>query len=396
MKTKQVTFDGETKSIAEWARACGVAPNIFYKRIHRGASVVDILVWYNDRKLLTMNGKKKASEETKTPLQTAVETRATRKETASQKSQIDALVDHVRNLEKTIALVTNFKITPVEIETSASVDTESVAFAVLSDIHYELQIKPEVVLGLNEFNEKVANRRIADFFCNLVKLIKKEQVQTKIDTLCLAILGDLISNGILHDELMEMNWTQPAEAVVLVSDQIIAGIKYLVKNTNVKIDVVCHSGNHAKTTKKLHISTEYSNSFETIAYHMIAREFKDSKRVKFSIPRSYLSYYSVYNMVIAFHHGHHVKYGGGVGGLTIPMNKSISQWRKLRGVDYFVCGHFHDLHFMPDCVVNGSVCGYDPYALSIKASFQRPCQAFFLINKHYRAMTVRAPILFSV
>lgn len=36
--------------------------------------------------------------------------------------------------------------------------------------------------------------------------------------------------------------------------------------------------------------------------------------------------------------------------------------------------------------------GYNPYAVSIKASFEKPNQTFFLINKRHCAKTMVAPI----
>jgi hypothetical protein len=42
------------------------------------------------------------------------------------------------------------------------------------------------------------------------------------------------------------------------------------------------------------------------------------------VPVSYLPYLELYRIRIAFRHGHHVRYGGGVGGIPIPMNKAIA------------------------------------------------------------------------
>jgi hypothetical protein len=42
------------------------------------------------------------------------------------------------------------------------------------------------------------------------------------------------------------------------------------------------------------------------------------------VPVSYLPYLELYRIRIAFRHGHHVRYGGGVGGIAIPMNKAIA------------------------------------------------------------------------
>ena len=58
-------------------------------------------------------------------------------------------------------------------------------------------------------------------------------------------------------------------------------------------------------------------------------------------------------------------------------------------------GHFHQLIHDSAFVSNGSLVGYNPYALSIKAEYEKPAQSFFLIDKK-RGKTVTTPILFSV
>ena len=89
-----------------------------------------------------------------------------------------------------------------------------------------------------------------------------------------------------------------------------------------------------------------------------------------------------------------MRYGGGVGGLTIPVNKAIAQWDKLHQVDLDVFGHFHQFMDGGKFISNGSLIGYNAYAMSIKAGFEPPKQAMFLIDKK-RFKTFVAPILFT-
>jgi hypothetical protein len=46
-----------------------------------------------------------------------------------------------------------------------------------------------------------------------------------------------------------------------------------------------------------------------------------------------------------------------------------------------VFGHFHQLKDGGDFVSNGSLIGYDSYALSIKADYEEPRQALILMDK---------------
>jgi hypothetical protein len=54
-------------------------------------------------------------------------------------------------------------------------------------------------------------------------------------------------------------------------------------------------------------------------------------------------------------------------------------------------GHWHQRLSTRDFVINGSIIGYNAYALSIKASFERPQQSFFLMHPK-RGKTVECPI----
>lgn len=271
---------------------------------------------------------------------------------------------------------------------------ESIAVVIASDWHIEETIKPETVNGLNQYTLSLAEARTKQFFQNTLKLVKKEQQESKIETLVLALLGDFIT-GNIHEEFLETCSLRPMEAIIMAENLIIGGIDYLLENSNLKLVIPCAVGNHTRITKQVHISTEQGNSLETFMYHHMRNHYKDNKRVTFMIAEGYLSYLTLWNYTICFQHGHAIKYGGGVGGLTIPMNKAMAQWEKLRHADLYVAGHWHTFFDGGNFIINGSMIGYNPFAIFIKANFERPKQAFFLINKKYNTKTVVIPIMFD-
>jgi hypothetical protein len=299
-----------------------------------------------------------------------------------------------RELE--IALQTT-QFNPKDIEYKAQTnDSEAVAVMVASDFHLEELVKSEKVNGLNEFNLRVAEQRAKEFFQNGVRLLKKEQQDVKIKTLILALLGDFISSNI-HEELLENCQLRPAEAIIFAEELIVGGIEYILKHTEVNLIIPCCVGNHTRITRKVHISTEQGNSLETIMYSHIARYFKDNKRVKCIIAKGYHQYVTIFdNYTIRFHHGHAMSYGGGVGSIYIPVRKAIAQWQKIKPANLDVFGHFHNYKIDGDLfVLNGSLIGFNAFALAIKADYEKPRQAFFLIDKK-RGKTVHCPIMFSV
>lgn len=51
--------------------------------------------------------------------------------------------------------------------------------------------------------------------------------------------------------------------------------------------------------------------------------------------------------------------------------------------DTMICGHFHTLLMLPRLIVNGSLKGYDEFALSINAPWEPPQQALWCVHpKH--------------
>jgi hypothetical protein len=271
--------------------------------------------------------------------------------------------------------------------------SEATAVLVASDWHVEEIVKKEAVNGLNEYSLSIAKERGTKFFSHGSRLIHIMGKDIKITKIVLALLGDFITNDI-HDEMPESNQLAPTEAVIFAKEIIISGIKFLLKeHPGVEIECVCHSGNHARTTPKCHGQFEHGHSLEYLMYNSLSEDFQDKKNVNFIIPSSYHSYANIYGLTVRFHHGHAIRYWGGVGGITIPVNKAIKQWNDSKHADLDVFGHFHQYLDGGRFVANGSMIGYNAYAIRVKASYERPQQAFFLIDKK-RGKTVSAPVLF--
>ena len=256
---------------------------------------------------------------------------------------------------------------------------EATAIIVASDWHVDEVVDPAVVSGLNKFNPEIAKKRVENLFRNALRLIEIEQRASDIHNIVLALLGDFISNTI-HEELQESNSLLPTDAIILAQRLIASGIEMLLKHTKCNITIPCHSGNHGRMTKKVRHSTEAGNSLERYMYYNLSLYFRNEKRVKFLIAEGYHSYMELYGYKLRFHHGHAMRYGGGVGGIYIPINKAIAQWNKAKRVDWDFFAHFHQLKDGGNFICNGSIIGYNAFALSIKADYEDPKQAFFVIH----------------
>lgn len=270
--------------------------------------------------------------------------------------------------------------------------SEATPVVVASDWHSEETVLPAQVSGLNEFNLEIADRRITRFFQSSLNLIKNHlNPGVNITDVVIALLGDFITNDI-HEELVENVALKPVEAIIWVQDRIVAGLNFLLTHSPYTYTVVCRVGNHSRTTKKTYFSQENGHSLEHMMYVFLKGYFRNEPRLNFVIQDGYHLFLDVYGTTIRFHHGHAIKYGGGVGGIFIPAFKAISQWNKARPADLDVFGHFHQTKDGGNFLCNGSLIGYNAFAVAIKADYERPQQTLILVDKK-RGLTCRWPIL---
>lgn len=287
------------------------------------------------------------------------------------------------------------RVAPVTVEPQYRHGTsEATAVLVASDWHVEERVDSTKVNGLNAFDLDIAQQRATTFFRAGMRLVRLLKQDVKIPTIVLPLLGDFITGQIHGAENAEANLLLPTDAIVFAQNIIIGGIEHMLEQHEGDILIVCHSGNHSRTTLTTRFGTEHGHSYEYLMYLHLATYFKSETRVRFEVARGYHTYLPIYDRVVRFHHGHEVKYGGGVGGIFIPTYKAISQWNKARVADLDVFGHFHQLKDGGNFITNGSLIGYNVFAQSIKADFEAPRQVLFLVDKK-RGRTCTWPVLVS-
>ena len=195
---------------------------------------------------------------------------------------------------------------------------------------------------------------------------------------------------------MEENTLSPTQTILLTKQLLISGIDFLLENTDFEqIIIPCCYGNHARTTQRSRIASGFKNNFEWMMYKDLEFHYKNNSKIKFEVANAYHTFVNVYDKyLIRFHHGDAIRFAGGVGGLTIPVNKAIAQWNKSIPAYLDVFGHWHTSLEGGNFVSNGSLVGYNPYASFIKASFEVPQQAMFVINEEYGKI-LSAPIFLT-
>lgn len=266
---------------------------------------------------------------------------------------------------------------------------EATAMVLLSDIHAEEKIDARKINGLNESSPDIIRERMDKFFQKTLMLTNHERKLVPIPRLMLAILGDTIS-GEIHEDCLAEAAMVPMEAISFVEEMLESGIDFLLDKGNFKeIVIPCAVGNHARITKKPRISGQISTNLESLLYKHLAKLYAKDDRVRFVLPQGLHTYVEIYGKKIRFHHGDAIKYQGGVGGISIPVNKAIANWNMGMKADQDCFGHWHQGLDGGRWLSNGSVCGYGPFSLQIKAPFEHPQQTFCILDKHRWKTAVR-------
>lgn len=257
---------------------------------------------------------------------------------------------------------------------------DAVACAIASDWHVEEEVVGESVHGLNEYNLDIAKSRAEHFFKNWLRLTDIMAKETKVTTMFLAGLGDFFS-GWIHEELMANTLLAPGDAARFCKGLFISGLDYLLRESSYIIEGVLIPGNHGRMTDKVHLGDPTGTSLESVMYDAICDRYHNDPRVRLEVSdhaMRYRKFFERFNMRLI--HGYEVKYGGGVGGITIPINKALAQWDCGVRANLTVLGHFHQRFDGGNFLVNGSLIGFNSFAQAIKAKYEEAVQSFFMIH----------------
>jgi len=266
---------------------------------------------------------------------------------------------------------------------------EATAVLILSDWHVEEEVRPETCRNLNHFTLAIADRRIKQLVQRASMLIEHEKHLTGIRRIVVAALGDFIT-GHIHDDLVEVTQLAPLAATRWAGERLGGVIDAMSEIAPVLVATA--SGNHGRSTKHPRMATENDHSFEQHLYLTMAGQEK-RKNVEWQVGEGYLNNINLDGFIVRAHHGHAIRFGGGVGGLTIPANKAISNWNQAQRADLDIFGHWHCFSWLPyRFVANGCLIGHNAFADRIKAEYQPPSQSLVIIDHDHGRVTKVLPI----
>jgi hypothetical protein len=298
-------------------------------------------------------------------------------------------------LEAAESLIGRFHRMP-EIQVSNKKHTlpEATYFMLASDWHVGERVRPNEIGGRNEYKPEIATARAEQYFKSNLLMMNAARSAWSIDTAVLWIGGDLCT-GYIHEEFVAENFLSPLEEMALAFDLMERGIKYLLNHGDLaRLVVVTSNGNHGRTTKKVHAAGGFRNSYEFAMYKQLAKRFENEPRVTFQLGEGYYNDLRVYGEVIRFSHGDGVKFGGGVGGISVPFNRRIGREAQSVGRILLYChGHFHTYDPGRRRVGNGSLIGFNSYADRNGFEFEEPMQASFVVDSRHKVVSNLNPIL---
>lgn len=258
---------------------------------------------------------------------------------------------------------------------------EGTPLILASDWHVEEEVRPEQVAGRNRYNLEIAARRMERFFEAAMWAWKTQRQIFKIRDCIPWFGGDLITN-FLHEENNQSNLLSPTEAIMFAETNIIKGIDYWLTDPEMEQFLIpLNDGNHGRTTKKMQASTRTEMSLEVLMYAHLVQHYRNEPRIRFVMPTSQFTFLDdVYGRTIRFLHGDVFKYGGGIGGITVPLFRALGRWEKTKHADLTCMGHWHQRYCLPDVMINGSLIGYNAYAMAGGFPFEAPVQSMRMLD----------------
>jgi len=317
-----------------------------------------------------------------------------RSELASYKGRYKAAltaIDAEKARADAIAGLAGIKPTRPVLSKAAKAKNAATAIVVLSDWHCEETVSLEQTNGLNEYTLDIADRRIEELAGRIATLVEHERRLVKLDRIVIAAIGDFIS-GHIHEELVETTALAPLAAMRWAAGRL-RGIIDMAADLAREVIVVTQPGNHGRSNfGKPRASTGHDHSFEQNAYLVMAAA-ETRKNVQWQVGEGYLGYLDLDGFVVRYQHGEAIKYSGGVGGITIGVNKALAQWNRSRTADLDIFGHWHQFGWLRGRYVsNGSLIGMNAYGIRIKAEYEPPCQSFVVVDHGRHEVTKALPI----
>lgn len=265
----------------------------------------------------------------------------------------------------------------------------------LSDLHLDEVINPAEVHYVNAYDRDIAKLRLYETARRFVNVTRDYWGGLTYDGAVIALGGDMFS-GDIHEELTATNEDTLLGSLDYWLDHLAAVIGMLADEFG-KIHVPVVVGNHSRRTRKPRSKLRARDNFDWFLGRALARLFAGDARVTFDVSEAADCLIPSYGHTVMLTHGDQARGGGGIGGIWPPIMRLDARKRQRQAAfampyDLLIMGHWHQLVFGPSFVVNGSLKGYDEYAMTENFGFEPPAQAAWLMTPEH-GKTWTAPLL---
>lgn len=258
----------------------------------------------------------------------------------------------------------------------------------ISDVHAGEHVSLYEMDGLNSFDEHILVSRLERLFQKTVSLLTEHWSGDPVQELIICLGGDMIDNN-LREESRRGGSMAVIPSVKLVSETLAGGFAFLRKHLpKVPIRVYTSPGNHGRLTLKPHIVEGNIDNLDILVSWGIEKILGHMPGVRFYYSGSGELLFNVYGWWFLLRHGH--EGAGGTGGTYGPVYKQVrgmykahtSYGRRNRGFNWVLQGHDHTHVWIPFGFANGSVVGYNPYAMrKLQADPSPALQNLFIVEQ---------------
>lgn len=257
----------------------------------------------------------------------------------------------------------------------------------LSDLHFGETVFANQVNGVNQYNTTIAKRRLRRVVDGSVKLLRHTLAPGQFGGMVVVLGGDMV-DGVIHDELRDTADETVMQSVITLHDELVPSLKQLCDEFG-RLHVPCVAGNHGRLDRKPRMKNGPALNFDFLLYQFLARTIQaDPKyrdRITFQIPDGFDCSYRVYGTRYMLTHGDSFKGGSGITGPLLPWMRGDAKTRKQYGAlgmpyDVLLMGHWHQLRYLGQIIVNGCLVGFNEYAMKSRFDYEAPAQALWLTH----------------
>lgn len=265
-----------------------------------------------------------------------------------------------------------------------------------TDWHLGEVVKPDEVLYLNAYNEKIAYQRAETWFRKLVELPRSYVNGVQVEGLVVPATGDLFT-GEIHAELKESNYERILQTVLNAQEPLLAGFEMLDREFNGCVEVDAVVGNHGRQADKSVFKGRVYDNFEWLFWSILRDRLRDrGSNVVVNVSTSMDMNIQVYGRNYLLTHGDQFKGGTGISGAFAPL--ALGSHRKGKRQDAagmhmetMVIGHLHQLINIPGVKMGGTLKGLDEFAFGINVPPADAAQAMWITSPE-RAEVLWMPI----